>query len=313
MQQDLTLHQIRLFLKVAELGSITRAASALVVPQPAVSRLIARIETNIGVPLLERSGRGVALSPAGERFRKRAELIIHHHDLAYTDAQETRGKFYGEVRIATPESVGDILFVPLIRHFRMHHPGAAVRVVVAASASIPTLMDNGMIDIGVVADTHAPPSGHIEPLCREAFYLVGPKGSAVTASKTVELDQIADLPLILNAMQGGFRTVIDRAFATRKLHPNVVIEIDPNDPLLDLILEGEGYSILPYSTIARKHQLSGLSASKIVSPEITRRLLLAVASGRPMSTLCRAVARQIPVTMKAYEKEARWQRFAAKP
>ncbi len=306
MQQDLTLHQIRLFLKVAELGSISKAGSAMLVPQPAVSRLITRLESNLGSPLLERLGRGVCLTPAGERFKKRAELIVHHHDLARQDVQETQDQLYGEVRLATPESVGDILFVPLVRHFRQHHPGVAVRVVAAASASIPTLMDNGMVDIGVMADTHAPPSGHVEPLCREEFYLVGPKGSAKTAGETVKLDQIADLPLILNAMQGGFRTVIDRAFSSCNFHPNVQIEIDANDPLLDLILEGEGFSILPFSTIARKHQLSGLSAARIVSPDITRQLLLATAPGRPMTPLCREVARQVPAIMRSFAKVARW-------
>lgn len=98
MQQDLTLHQIRLFFsKLAELGSISKVGSAMLVPQPEVSSLITRLERNIGSPPLERSGRGACLKPARERFKKRAELIVFHHDLAHQDVQETHAPRSGPV------------------------------------------------------------------------------------------------------------------------------------------------------------------------------------------------------------------------
>lgn len=306
MQSDFTIHQLRLFLGVARFGSFSKAAVAFNLPQSAVSRAVSRIETTVGVSLFGRSGTGVTLTPAGKRFHFHAETAVYHHDLAFSEMQEMRGGLFGETRIATPESVADILFVPLIKYFREHHPAASIRAVAAQSAAIPTLMENGMIDIGIMADTHARPSTPIEPLCQEAFYLVGPKGAPETAKENITLSQCADLPLILNAMEGGFRALIDRSFSSIGRVPNLQIEIDANDPLLDLILAGEGFSIMPYSIMAHKHQLTHLSASRIEEPEISRKLLMTIAAGRATSPVCREAARQIRKIMEENAGAARW-------
>lgn len=305
-RQDFTIHQMRLFSAVARHGSLSRAASALSVPQPAISRLVGRIEATVGLPLLARSGQGVSLTEAGQRFLSHAEKALHYHDLAYSDLQDLRGKLVGETRIAAPESVGDVLFAPLIKHFQAKHSDAAVRTVAASSVSIPALLDNGVVDIGIVADTHPRPAGPLEALCREEFYLIGKLAARETAKAEIPLEAVAALPLILNAMPGGFRTVIDAAFARLNLTPKVCIEIDANRPLLDLILAGEGFSILPFSIVSRKHRLRDLSASRIVEPVLSRRLSLAIARGRAVTPVCREAARQIKVVMRHQAEDARW-------
>ena len=306
MKQDLTIHQLRLFLKVAETQSISKAASAMVMPQPALSRLIARVEKSLGATLLERGGEGVVLTPAGERFRDHAAGMVCHHDQAFADVQAGEGTLHGEVRIAAPESVANVLFVPLIKQFRRLHPQAAVRAVAAASLSIPALLDNGMIDIGVIGDTHAAPGCRLEPVCREDFFLIGPQDADLVSQPEIPLRQLDGVPLILNAMPGGFRGQIDRAFQDVKRQPKVVIEIDANDPLLDMVLDGEGFAILPFSSIARKHYSARLSAARIVSPRITRKLLLATPAGRALPAAGREAAAQIRQLMTGGLRGAGW-------
>lgn len=306
MSRDCTVPQLRTFLKVAELGSLSRAAVALTTPQPAVSRMMSRIEQSVGVTLLERRASGVSLTAAGERFAEHARASVKHHDLAREEAQALGGVLRGEVRIATPESVGDLVFVPLVRHFREKHPATSVRVMVATSSSIPGLIDNRMIDVGVIADTH-PASGLVgDPLCREDFYLVGPAGARALAASTIRLARAARLPLVLNAMPGGLRTRIDEAFAARKIAPSIRFEIDATDPLLDLLVDGEGYSILPFSTIAKKSQCARLGVARIVAPAIYRRLLLVLGPARTSSSLCREVARQLRRIVHEVAPAARW-------
>jgi len=306
MQNDFTMHQFRLFLKVAETGSISKAAISLGIPQPAISRLVGRMETISGVVLFERSSRGVLLTAAGEIFRKHALQALYHHDLAFSEVQNTIGILHGEVRIATPESVANILFFPLIKRFQALHPQVRVRVTTSSSVSIPSLIDNDVVDIGIIADTHTLPALPLEQLCREDLYLIGPRGSNEMNQDSITLTDIASLPLILNGMSGGFRSLIDSAFEKLKLKPEIKIEIDSNEPMLELVLSGEGFSILPFSAIAGKSRFSQLAAVKIIDPTISRGILLIASINRPFPAVCREATFQIRSIMQEHAESAKW-------
>ena len=306
MQNDFTMHQFRLFLKVADSGSFAKAASSLGLPQPSISRLIGRIEAKVGTTLFERSSRGALLNAAGEKFREHAQKALYYHDLAFTEVQRSSGILHGEARIATPESVANILFFPLIKLFQNLHPQARIRVITSSSVSIPSLLDNNVVDIGIIANTHRPPALPLENICRENLYLIGPQGAKEVKSESIALADIATLPLILNAMPGGLRSIIDIAFAKLKLAPQVKIEIDSNEPLLELIIAGEGFTILPFSAIAGKSKLGQLSATKIIDPEIPRNFMLTTAINRPFPAVCREAAHQIRIIMHNHTQQARW-------
>ncbi len=297
---------MRVFASIARHGSMSAAASALSLPQPSVSRLVGRIEATAGVHLFSRTADGVSLTDAGKVFLQNAEQALHFHDLAYAKLQDIRGKLVGEVRIAAPESVSDNLFAPLIRQFQETHPEAAIRAMAAFSASIPPLLEAGTIDIGIIANTHPAPGGTCEDLCTERFFLIGTERSKEVRPPTIPLAQAAKLPLILNAMPGGFRTLIDEAFQSLGQSPSARIEIDANAPLLDLILEGEGFTIMPYSIIAQKRQRLGLAAAEIVEPVLTRKLSMYVARRRPLTPLVREAARQVRAVMSALAFDTRW-------
>lgn len=306
LKQDFTLHQYRVYLKVAELGSITRSANLLAIPQPSISRSISRMETMLGVKLIERNRNGVSLTAAGQRFETHVREALRHFDLAALAATRDQSELSGEVRFAAPESVAGVIFGPLVTRFQQLYPAARVRVMTSASVHIPSLLDNQAVDLGIIADTHPAPGGRAEILCREDFYLVGPGKRRRNAGKTVKLKDIAGLPLILNAMHGGFRARIDEAFQRHGLKPDVIAEIDANEPLLDLVLENAGYSILPFSAIARSGRAGQFSAARIVSPGIERSLKLVQASQQPLSAVGRETARLVRSIIAEKAAVARW-------
>lgn len=303
---EFTINQMRVICAVRQQGSISRTAHALSVPQSAISRAIARVEDTLGVRLFDRSGRGVATTPAGDLFVEHAVRAIEAHDLAFSDVQQFRGRLVGEVRIAAPESFGNIVFAPLIKHFQRAHPDTGVRTIAAQSSTIPSMLDTGTIDLGIVANTHPTPAGTLEMLCAEELHLIGPRTATEMRARSIELSAAAKLPLILNAMPGGFRTIIDRAFAEIGSTPNVRIEIDANNPLIDLVLSGEGFSILPYSLIVNRPQKSQLRAVPIRAPKISRKLLLAGSGHRSLSPVARKAAQQIATIVKQNAQLARW-------
>ena len=303
---NLTLHQFRVFDAVARNGSLTQAALALDIPQPSISRLIARLEREIGTALLDRYSTGVTLTAAGERFYENALQAMHFHDLAIEEARASTGLLMGKVRIAAPDSVGGVLFAPLVQAFKADHDAVSLRTIASQSAQIPGMLASGSIDLGIVADTHQQPTGISLPLFREALYLIGPKSTEPVAGETISLEATASLPLVLNAMPGGFRSLIDDSFAQLGIKPRVEIEIDANNALLDLLVEGAGYSILPYSLLASARATSALGAARLVNPDLIRTLSIVTASNRPMSALLRETVRRLRSIANQQATRARW-------
>ena len=303
---ELTIHQCRVFDVVARNGSLSGAASVLNLPQPSISRLIARLEREIGTPLFDRSSAGVALTAAGEQFLKNARMVSYYHDLAIEEAKAFSGRLVGDVRIAAPDSVGTILFAPFVRRLKTMHPEVRLRTIASQSVAIPAMLASESIDIGIVADTHVLPNGIREPLFKEHLYLVGPRTSPLLRKKEVRVVDTAHLPLVINAMPGGFRKLIDRAFAEAGIAPNVKVEMDANAPLVELLTDGEGYSILPYSLVASAPKDSPLRASLLIEPTMTRTLSVIVAPNKPATSAVREAIRTMRSIVKELSDRARW-------
>lgn len=306
MKHDFTLHQFRVFLKVAELGSVTRSANALAIPQPSISRSLARIESRLKVKLLERNRNGIELTAAGQAFHTHASEAIRQFELAADAALRTQTEIGGEARLAAPESFAGIVFQPLVQRFRELYPAARIRAMTSASAQIPSLIDNNIIDIGVVADTHSAPAMPTENLYSEDLYLVGPRGHPALAEPSIRLQDAVELPLYLNAMAGGFRARIDDACNRRGLSLRVQAEIDANEPLLDLVHEEQGFTILPYCTVARASRSQQFSATRIVDPQISRKLKLVITASHPVSATCRRAIGLVRQIVGDCAETARW-------
>jgi LysR family nitrogen assimilation transcriptional regulator len=306
LTRDFTIHQYRVFLRAAESGSITRAANALSLPQPSVSRSISRIESTLNVQLIERFRQGVTLTPAGQKFYEHALEAIRQFDLAKTAAIQDQGGLTGEITLAAPESFAGVVFVPLVSRFQQTCPDARLRLMMSASILIPNLIDNGVVDMGIIADTHSAPAMPTEALCQESFYLVSARDDPNTSAATVPLQSVSGLPLFLNAMRGGFRARIDEAFHAEGLDMNVAAEIDANEPLLDLVLDRSGYTILPFSAIARKSRAMQYSASRIVSPAIYRNLKLVTAPSRTLSRIGQKTLGLVKRIVRESSSRAKW-------
>lgn len=306
-RSDLTIHQFRVFDTVVSSGSLTQAALRLAVPQPSISRIIGRLEREIGTPLLNRSSAGITLTAAGDHFHRNALNAIYYHDMALEEARASEGLLVGDVRIAAPDSVAGILFAPLVQNFKKCHKNAWLRTIASQSVEIPSMLASYSIDIGIAADTHTLPSGMREPLFSEELYLVGPKSAPVMENNEVSLSEIGDIPLVLNAMPGGFRSLIDKGFAELGIVPRIEIEIDANNALLDLLVEGAGFSILPYSLIASAHNRIPLGAVRLVNPTLTRTLFILTAPNKPMRLVVREAIRQVRQISKKKSSQARWQ------
>ena len=304
--RDLTIHQMRCFGCIVEAGSVSRAAARLGISQSAMSRMLAQIESTLGARLFDRSHHGLHLTNAGTTLRDASLKLLHDLDVMRDEINALSGNLQGHCRVAMPESVGRVLFLPLVQTMGQHYSKCTLRVMAAFSASMPELLLSGQLDVAVVTDTHSHAGLETERLGSENFVLIGRRGDDRLAAGTISARRLAALPLILTAWSGGIRAPIDEVMAGLQTNLDVRLEIDCNQAILDLVRAGEGYSVLPFSAVHREAEDGSITIAKISRPSISRTLFLATPANRPVSPAARKVLEMIKLLAKEHEGSGGW-------
>ncbi|MBN8557847.1 MAG: LysR family transcriptional regulator, partial [Burkholderiales bacterium] len=157
------LRQLEYFVRVAELGSFTRAALALDVAQPALSRQVRLLELELRQSLLTRHGRGAAPTEAGQVLLEHARGILHQVEHARDELARLRGALAGRVTLGLPPSVARALAVPLVQAFGQQLPEARLSITEALSASMQEQLASGRLDIAVLYNAQPVPGLDIAP------------------------------------------------------------------------------------------------------------------------------------------------------
>src|SRR6478672_2824877 len=144
------IRELRSFIHVARAGSFSRAASELYIAQPALSRQIAKLEEEIGVPLLTRYGRGVRLTAAGARLLERAEMITHMVSETGEQVRASADEERGHLAVGLPPTIGMLIGAELIRDFRARWPRVALHVREGLSSSLQEWVLDKRVDLAVV-------------------------------------------------------------------------------------------------------------------------------------------------------------------
>src|SRR3954471_14334513 len=166
------LRQREYFVRVAELGSFTRAALELEVAQPALSRQVRLLEVELRQALLLRNGRGAVPTEAGQVLLEHGRGILHQVQRARDDLGRLRGGLSGRVALGLPSSVARVLAVPLTRAFRETMPEAKLSISEALSAGLQEGLSAGRLDIVVLYNAHGSRELDVIPLIEEDLLLV---------------------------------------------------------------------------------------------------------------------------------------------
>ncbi|HEX4766118.1 MAG TPA: LysR substrate-binding domain-containing protein [Lichenihabitans sp.] len=288
------LKQLSYFLAVSEAGSFSKAAVLLAVAQPILSRQIKLLETELGMDLLYRNGRGIVLSEAGKILDVHARTALQTVERARTEISALKAVPEGRIVIAMPPSIGWVLTGPLIRRCREAFPNIALHVVEGFSGHVAEWLSTGRVDVGIVYDASRRASLNTEPLFSDNLVLLGPANNpACLEGDTVAAARLADIPLILPAEPHGLRVLVDHVLAKIGATARVEFEVDAMPSTLGLVEEGLGYTVLSETAAAQRIGAGRIRAWAIVDPVITRQLILATSTQRPMSVATRLVTRLI--------------------
>ena len=287
------LKQLDYFVHVAELGSFTRAASVLRVAQPALSRQVRALEVELRQTVLERNGRGVTLTPAGNRLLGHARGILQQVQRARQDLEDQRGAAAGLLSIGLPPSVGRTLTAPLVEAFREHFPKAQVSMVEGLSTYTLEWLLQGRIDCAVVYN--ATPSAAIDllPVLDEALYLVSARGkqrrSAQLVGRPAALADVASHELVIPSRPHAMRMRLETALAQAGLKPRIALEIESVPAILDLVQRHPLHAVLSLNALRGAEREAAYSARPIVVGQhrqpLTATLWVATSAQRPRGPL----------------------------
>ncbi|MBC5767933.1 LysR substrate-binding domain-containing protein [Ramlibacter albus] len=285
------LKQLEYFVRVAELGSFTRAALELDVAQPALSRQVRLLEVELRQTLLVRNGRGAIPTEAGKVLLDHGRGILHQVQRARDDLGRLRGGISGRVAVGLPSSVARVLAVPLTRAFREQMPDARLSISEGMSGSLQESLVSGRMDIVVLYNAQPSREMDITPLIDEDLLLVRARPRGLHEDPPpgpVTLQELAQVPLVIPARPNAIRMHLESALADAGLKPNVALEIEGVSAILDLVLDGAGAAILSRNALLNSPRPSAYTAQQIGEPPLRIPLSLATSLQRPATPVQKA-------------------------
>jgi DNA-binding transcriptional LysR family regulator len=267
--------RLNYFVRIAELGSLSKAADRLRIAQPALSRQMRLLEDDVGVPLFSRHRRGMQLTPEGAELRQRIVGPMRQLECAVEDTRALSKEIGGSVAFGMPPTASYVLAGPLARRVAKEAPNVSLRVVEGYAGHLIDWLQRGELDVallyGPAADYRLP----AEDLLTEELMLVGPPDCDLSPDVPIAFEMLAGLPLVLPSHPHGLRVVIDNVAAKTKSKLSVRFQADSFHLMKDLVESGLGYTTLPYSSFSREAADGRLKCAPIVNPKVSRQLVLA--------------------------------------
>lgn len=281
--------QLAAFCAVIEKKSFSQAAERLGVTQPAVSLQIRALEKRLGVQLVDRSGRRVEPTEAGQRLYRNAQRVLAAEELLLdelTEGERIGGRFELGASTGPGGSVVPILLGELARA----HPDLSVALTVADTHRIIELVADRAVELGVVGFARRHRSVVFEPLFRDQVVLACPPGHRF-AGKTISLDDLREETLILMQEGAGVREAIEdelRAVGVRPRDFDARLELGLQESVRAAVEAGVGVTFISRSAIEAAIAAGTLAEAHVDGLEPSREIFLARASGRTLTRAAQA-------------------------
>lgn len=284
------LRQLRYFVHVANLKSFSHAAAHLNVAQSALSRHMRLLESELGVRLLDRHGRGAEPTAAGNILLKRATRLLR-------SVEETREAVVhagqgpaGQVSLAIPPSVSSIFAAPLIEACKRDLPHVTLKLSEGWTGDILEWLLIGHNDLGIFYSSQVDERVRFKPIMTEKLALVGSSSDHTLQGRTsFSLKDVSTMPLIVPPEPHGLRKVIEATFAEHNLTPQFAYESQVWSVIREIVRSGLAYSILAQSEVEADIRRGHMISVPIVSPEVTRTLGVALSRDVDVSPPVKAI------------------------
>jgi len=290
---DFDLRQLEIFRNVVDLSSFSKAAEAVCLAQASVSERIATLENMVGTRLLDRMGRKVVPTKAGELLYKHAVLLLDMKRAACLEMQDFLGLKGGEVRVGGSTIPGEYILPKILKDFRDHYPFVSVTLAIANSREIERRVLDGNLELGVVGSKSAHRNLVSHTLWEDELVLAVPSGHRWASKKEIKIRELPKEVFILRETGSGTLKIMEDKLGTGALKSsnslNVVARLGTSSAVKEGVKAGLGISILSFRALETELKAGILKALKIKDFPMTRRFYLIRDSRKIDSPLCRAL------------------------
>ncbi|MFC3125283.1 LysR family transcriptional regulator [Pseudoroseomonas globiformis] len=282
------LDQLRTFVAVAEAESLTRATEVLHLSLPAVSRRLSALEEELGVALLARSTRRVALTQMGREFLPRARRLLDELEESLLGIRETAARRRGLVTIACIPTAAYYFLPATLADFAARFPAVRVRVMDLSADGVVDAVATGAVEFGIGMEGAGHPDVEFRALRRDPFVLACRRDHRLAGREALGWADLAGEVLVGVSRRSGNRLILDRALLPRGIQPNWHYEAEHLSTSLGLVEAGLGVAVVPRLALPRgPHPV--LVARTLTDPVIERATGVALRRGASPAPAARAL------------------------
>lgn len=255
------IQDIRTFLKVNETGSFSRAAEALFITQPAVSKRIASLEQSLGISLFDRIGKTVQLTDAGLALLPNYQKILDEIDESHRIISNLRETTSGQLKLATSHHIGLHRLPPVLKKFSRSFPEVVLDLQFMDSEQATQLVLQGEIELGIITlPTQQNERLSLKKVWHDPMHIVVASDHSLSSNTSITRKQLLSEPSILPSSGTYTRSLINTALGpTDKI--NILMETNYLETIKAMVKIGLGWGVLPDSML--DNSLLTLSVKKI--------------------------------------------------
>lgn len=299
------IRQLRYFLKIAELGSVSRASQALHIAQPALSHQMAQLEAELGHALLHRRYNGVQVTEQGQAFYSQAQRILKDIDDLPNVVANSAAHLRGTVAVGLPQSTAVHFAMPLLAALAERHPGVGLEFFDEISGNLLHGLSSGRVDIAVMVNDEAAKLTHATALMEEELFLVTTDASAL--ENPLPMARLATLPLTLPSLHQGVRGLVEEAVRTAgAVLPVPAIVANSMSIMRRAIESGRLCGVMPWGAVCDEIRAGTLHAVPL-APRLRRRVHVCSSRDAELSLAARAVRDLLIELTRARVQSGDWQ------
>ena len=302
---DFSFRELEIFCKVVELESFSKAAEAVFLVQASVSERIASLEKKVGTRLLDRMGRKVIPTAAGELLHKHATLLLEMKETAQLEMEKFLGLEQGEISMGGSTIPGEYILPALISSFNKKYPYLSVKLKISDSSDIEKRVLAGQLELGVIGSRSTHPNILSQELWEDELVLALPVDHPFARRNSVSLKELRETPFILREEGSGTLKILEAYLRDSGEDGTSAFQVSArfgsSTAVKEGIKSGLGLSILSARAIDTELKAGLLKTLKIKGLSISRNFFLLRNKLRIASPSCQAMLNYLLAT--AVEKK----------
>ena len=268
----MNLHHLRLFAAVVDEGGFTRAAEALNLSQPAISKSLKELEAELNLTLIDRAGRSLRLTDAGRALHARARELFGVERVAERELRELRGLKRGVLRIGASTTIATYMLPPVLGRFHLRHPRVRIRVSSANTRAVLRMLLESHVDVALVEGQVAHAGVDVISWREDELVVIAPPEHHLMRARRVDVDALAGEQFLVREPGSGTREVMERALARHGIRLANTMRVGGTEAIKQAVAAGLGLAIVSRAAAADQLALGRIAVLDVRGLVIRRTL-----------------------------------------